>query len=204
MHHFDDAQFVDYVRGVLSPADAASLQQHIAACSDCAGALQLWQAFQRSAEADAQLQPDPVRERMVKAMFALHHPKQRLSAQVLVDSLATAASGVRTAGLAPRQIAFQSGNYTVDIHLAKKESPNLYTLVGQILDRRDPYGVSYMPVAFAVGGREPLRACTNRFGEFEFDVEMDREAVLTVALTEGSILELPISLEQAINTDSSK
>lgn len=190
--HLSEEDCVDLVRGLRAAGERALLQRHLdGGCGRCAKAVRLWKAVLAVADQEATFRPPAEALRQARGNFALRKPatlRQKASAGVALvfDSLRRPlASGVRAAGVSPRQILYKAGRYTIRLRLEPSEDSERTYIVGQILDDLDPPGPLQDIAVLALKGSKTLdRTLTNQMGEFLLEPAAAGDLQLCVGVAE--------------------
>jgi hypothetical protein len=195
MRHFTSVEWVEYGRNTVTMDLRREMEAHLSgACSDCTPFAKLWQMVARIGDRESDFMPPEAAVRQAKGLGSFFLPERYRPAALLVDTWKTAFAGVRSSGALARQIAVESGNYAIDVRIEPLEASEKVRVIGQVLERKDPYGLAYLPVLIKRGQESQAHGCTNRFGEFQFDVAAGSgESKLLINLPDGSWTE--VSLE---------
>ena len=186
MKHYQDEDWVDFVRETASLETMAEMKQHLdAGCEVCRSMHSTWQRVQEIAGREQSLQVPEGAVRVVKLAYALsHHRHQQKEspfsfAQVIFDSLMEPApAGVRASAGIARQFLYQSGDIYIDMRWDKRD-----WLAGQVLDSRHPNKhVGEAEVWVTGDGRVCGRAVTNAYGEFQIQCPEDHRHWLVVEI----------------------
>ncbi|MEP6537177.1 MAG: hypothetical protein ABJF23_17725 [Bryobacteraceae bacterium] len=185
MKHYQDQDWVDFVRETASLETRAAMQQHLdEGCDACRGLHGTWQRVRDIAGREQAFQPPPGAIRIVKLAYALAHPSQEEEtsfsfAQLVFDSLLEPApAGVRAAGGAARQFLHQAGDIYIDMRWDKRD-----WLAGQVLDSREPQKhVGEAEVWVTGEGKVCGSTVTNAFGEFQIQCPEDNRHWLVVEI----------------------
>jgi hypothetical protein len=146
-------------------------------CPECEETLRLWAAVLTVADHEAQAGlPDSVLQRM-KDGFPLHRaPKlgERIAARpaLVFDSFRQPLlAGMRASSEAmARQLLYKAGRYTIKLQVEPGMGRQRLSIVGQILDERDPTGGLRDIAVLALKGSKTLdRTITNELGEFRLE-----------------------------------
>ena len=190
--HSNEEDWVDFVRGQSRPEDRERLQQHLdTGCTRCVKTVRLWEEVLGVVHEEPSYCPPDDVLRQLKGDFALRRPQPALSralrqVALVFDSFRQPlASGVRAAGLSPRQLLYKAGRYTVRLRLEPGSDAARLSIIGQILDEQDPAGALQDIAVLALRGRETLdRTLTNRLGEFLLEPDAAENLQLCVGVAE--------------------
>jgi hypothetical protein len=201
-HHFEIADWVDYVRQQVSPVQHGEMLAHLqSGCPKCQKlAQQLSQFASICAKEDAYTVPEHV-ERSVKAFFALHKPArasllQRIMGSLIYDSLNDPQpAGVRMGHQISRHMLFQAGDYSVDLRFEHEKGSSSMVMVGQVANRTRPEdAMAHFPVILLAGNNELTRSLSNSFGEFQLEYTPRTDLHLLVPLSsKGQELEVALN-----------
>lgn len=179
MKHFNITDWADSVRGLAAPADQALMRAHLdSGCSRCS---RIATALERVAQL-ARREPAENRHlvyavRSANAYFSLNLPSRqnRLSEIALgldFDSaLSVAGNNIRSEAESPRQLAFASDEYTLDLTVDPAHGAGETGVAGYCL-RREGDPVAGAPVFLICRGQFAGQDKTGEFGEFQFESEL--------------------------------
>src|SRR6266478_1774751 len=199
VHHYEAAEWADFVRGQVSPDQSGEMQGHLRSgcpkCGEVAGQFSKLAAV--CAREHAYVVPEHV-ERSVKAFFALNRqPKvsvlSRILASLVYDSVNDPQpAGVRMGHQISRHVLFDAGDYSVDLRFEHEKGSSSMVLVGQIANRKAPEEtLANVPVILVAGNREVTRSISNTFGEFQLEYVPESDLRLLVPLeSRGQELEV--------------
>ena len=179
MKHYSIEDWADFERGHAADKKAAAMEQHLAdGCRECAKARTMWQAVIQLAQNEGKYAPPNDAVRSVKSAFALARPEKSAHwvtavAEAVFDSFrAPVLEGVRSTRTGARQMLYQHGNKSVHIRVQHEAGEQKYSLVGQILDVKNPERpVKNVPVRIRTTAEHSSDMRTNNFGEFHFEVD---------------------------------
>jgi hypothetical protein len=98
-------------------------------------------------------------------------------------------------------VVYVAGDVVVDVKLEPiDESGNLH-IIGQLIQRDDPYGFGHVPVVLREAERQVAKTFTNRFGEFQFESGPHLDLALGIALPQAQIIEVPLRDAKKGRTD---
>jgi hypothetical protein len=190
--HLTEEDWVDYARGQSRPEDRGHLQQHLdSGCTRCVKTVRLWKEVQGVADQEASYRPPEEVLRQLKGDFALRKAEPLLARAVrrvalVFDSFRQPlVSGVRAAGISPRQLLYKAGRYTIRLRLEPAPDAERMSIIGQILDEQDPAGTLQDIAVLAVRGSKTLdRTLTNHLGEFLLEPDAAENLQLCVGVAE--------------------
>jgi hypothetical protein len=179
MNHYSIEDWADFARRSLGPRRIAAMEKHLArGCKECVQARSMWQSVIELASKESSYAPPDDVVRSAKAAFILARPEKKAHwlsamAEVVFDSFrAPLLEGVRASRAGDRQMLYQHGNKSVHIRVQHDATGDHYSLVGQVLDTKNPERpVRNVPVRLRTPGEKASRMKTNDFGEFHFEVD---------------------------------
>jgi len=194
MKHFQTEEWSDLARGVATSEAVAAMQQHLrAGCKSCQEMLEWCKTMAEVLKRETGYEPPEHAVRSAKALSALIEPRKRSLAALMFDSFRQPAmAGVRAASAPARQFVFESGDVVVDLKLDSIPGSDLIHILGQVMQKHDPYGIGYVPVALRKGTQQLAKTFANRFGEFQFEARIGAELNLVVVLPESRLVEVPL------------
>jgi len=199
MKHFSTEEWADFARGAVEGRQKGAMQSHLdTGCKQCEGLVGMWKKVHQMAQREAAYEPPQAALRTVKAMYAIHGKPSLASqprlATLLFDSFsAPLQAGVRSAATDARQLLFGSGDHRIDLRLEPQVDSDKVALMGQLLNSADPAAtLDAVPVTLLKGRKVIAESATNRFGEFQFECELDPELLLRATLPDGSEVSVPL------------
>lgn len=207
VHHFEVAEWADYVRHQVSPEQSGEMLGHLqSGCTRCQRVEEQLSRLVVVCARERALQVPQHAERSVKAMFALNRQPRvsavrRILATLVYDSLNDPQpAGVRMGHQISRHVLFDAGDYSVDLRFEHEKGSACMVLVGQIANRRTPEEMmSHFPVILLSGNQELSRSLSNSFGEFQLEYTPREELHLLVPLgMKGQELEVVLN-DRAVN-----
>lgn len=202
MTHYETIQWVDYVRGLVDPATAATMRSHLDTCPACEATARRFDMVATVARTDEQFEPPAHLLRFARAAFSLNRPEAvlslpQLAARLVFNSL-DAAMAVGTRSLAEdasRQTLFEAGEYSVHLRFEQAARTPRVSLVGQIANRRSPEPpMSHVPVLLTRGKTVVARSLSNEFGEFQVEYEPHAALQLHIPVSVGrQAIRLPLT-----------
>jgi hypothetical protein len=192
--HFSITDWADFVRGIVTPEQKASMQKHLdedcSRCRETAGMLASIAAFVRR-ETSYEPPADSLSvARSYLAPFKLAASRSRLlqMAKRTFDSFQSPAiAGVRGSDAVSQQLMYQCGNVFIDLRLEPKPDTRSVILAGQVLNSGEPGGgcMGGVPVSLLSQESPWLETTTNHLGEFHFSFPPGRQLKLLFG-TEGN------------------
>jgi hypothetical protein len=201
-HHFDRAEWADFVRNQVSPPQHQAMLSHLqSGCSKCRNIKELLERFAIICKSETTYGVPEAVERSVKAFFALNRqPRvslfQRILGDLSYDSLDDPQPvGLRAGHQISRHVLFQAGDYSVDLRFEHERGSASMVMVGQIANRRMPEELmAHVPVILFSGTRELTRSLSNSFGEFQLEYTPQANLNLRVPLeARGQELEVVLN-----------
>jgi len=207
--HGTEEDWVDFVRGQSDPAIRGRLERHLEkGCSGCTRTLRLWSAVLDVADQEETYRPPEGLLRQLRGQFALRRPQpllQRMaeSAALVFDSFRQPqVAGVRASGLAPRQLLFTAGRYTIRVRLEPAADAERLSIVGQILDAQNPPSALQDIAVLALKGSKTLdRTLTNHLGEFVLEPDAAENLRLCVGVAEIGTFTVQPSRRTAVGSN---
>lgn len=193
MKHYSAAQWADFAREVVSSADRTDMQKHLeAGCRRCERAAGFWKHVAEVAKHRVEFEPPQDAVRQAKAMLGnarleASEPAGLTLAELVFDSMsAPLAMGVRSEASTSRQLLFATAEHRIDLRLEPLISSDRVSIIGQILDMRNPSNVNANIAISLFSGRRLLaKTATNDLGEFEFECDLEAKLELRAALPQG-------------------
>lgn len=181
MSHYDLSVWTDYARG-LAPAEvAAHMSRHLGQCTLCAYVANLLQRASETGAADRAFEPPAAIVASAECIFpgAVSHAAlaktgrmwaglRQVASELRWDSLeGTVPEGVRSLRPDSRHVAYQAGNYALDLWFDSDPATSAMTVTGQIADETAPDVPMRDTKAILLAGNQLLAsATTTEFGEF--------------------------------------
>ena len=198
MSHFDLAEWTDFVRGILPDERRATLDRHLAeGCAECAATRGLLQKVAQASAADRVDVPSTL-VTAAEAVFSknqYHQPSllSRIAAKLIYDNIGELQpAGARGAQGITRQVAFEAGDYYLDLSLGGDAVRT--NLVWQFVSRKTPTAPQAgIPVLLVSGEVLVGRTITNEFGEFSLEYSPRENLRLCLPImAEGSQIEVSL------------
>src|SRR5690348_12846919 len=124
MNHFALGDWVDFVRGLKLPSDAALMQGHLdAGCLRCSKVVRMWQDLVVFGSREKLYSPPEWALRSLQGCYGLLKPGRRRAraatvGRLIFDSLLEPISvGVRSSQLSARQLVYSAGDVLIDLRL---------------------------------------------------------------------------------------
>jgi hypothetical protein len=179
MKHFENEEWIDFVKHTLPSAKHTEMQRHLdTGCSRCGAAAALWGHVRRAGQVERNYQPPNGAVRAIKAAFeasgrSAGKRKKASVIETLFDSLLQPAfAGVRASGNRTRQVLYRAEPYQIDLQIEATPSGKRLIVTGQVLDLCHAETVGReIPVVLSNGRGNVIRTVTNEHGEFEGVVE---------------------------------
>jgi len=209
MKHFSMQKWADFVRGAVAHEQSRAMQKHLdSGCSNCRKLVESWKQVLDCAVREKSYGPPDACMRMVKAQFALSHPHEGRArkvdyAELVFNSFAQPApAGIRSGATRPWQLMFRRSNYSIDVRIESRDDG--IAIIGQVLDSGQAgSGVCDIPVRLMTYKQQTT---TNRFGEFQFEVESMEDPGLLFVMSEERdlMISIPVSQVPSFQSPESK
>src|SRR6476659_10241184 len=197
MHHFSEAVFADFVRGIDVPA-YKELQSHLASqCSQCGKSVKAWLQLQAIGVRENTYCPPVASVRVVKLEFEARCAQEKeLPGNLVFDSFSQPAlAGVRSASAAAaRQMVYEAEGMMVDLRFDRPTHSKCISLIGQVLDKRVPR-VSLANAAVMLWTEKGMvlaETKTNAVGEFHLEFEVQNRLRLSIQASAGTLIRIPL------------
>ena len=210
---FDVAAWCDLARGLADPDQEPAMRERLEQDAVARRTVELLSRVKAVADADMQAPIPAYAVRIAKAAAAIRRPATAaipdasgwrfLSFEVLFDSLTQPLmAGTRDMQASHRQVAFQAGDYHLDLRWDREVEPGHLAagrsaLVGQLLNLAEP--MAETPVMVIANGEVLDRSVTSELGEFHAEglpnqtlslyVLVDDHACLAVTLDDDDDLD---------------
>lgn len=193
MKHFSEADWADFVRGLVSRKTRMTMQRHIDdGCEKCKEALETWQSVAAIAGKEAVLAPPADIVRVIKSQFAAAVPEKKHGVRLVFDSLLQPATAGIRGSVAARQFLFETDDYYIDLRLEPKSAEERAWLVGQVLSRSGKQVAEAVPVRLQRGKRAVAQTSTNHLGEFQLEFEAATDACILIGRSKEDEIVLPL------------
>jgi hypothetical protein len=205
MAHYSSQNWIDYVRNLVSPQDAAAMTNHLkSGCESCEKEKATWTKMAAFAKTEAQYEPPENVVNMAKALVQAPKREKALRireiAELVFDSFLTPQlAGVRSAaGVGSRQLLYRAGEVMIDVRFEANDESERFALTGQVFrDQGSKVGITRVPISLISGKNELARTSTNQFGEFYLEHE-SADKNLQVSLEVNSEKDVFIPLDESI------
>ena len=201
MKHFGAAEWIDFVNGVVDPAQKTALQKHLGeGCQVCGAEVAWWDRIRQITAREKDYQPPKEIVHMAKAAYSAsgwaRDPKAGKGViELLFDSFrAPLVAGVRSVGSAPRRMLYAADDLKIDLQVEPQAEGQTVILTGQLLDlRQRSAAVRDMKVTLSNGRGRTIETRTNEFGEFREEIEEGGDLHLTLPGSRGEplVISLP-------------
>ncbi len=200
MSHYVAERWVDFVRNLLPEAERAQMQAHLdGGCERCRRELDLLrQVVSFTAVENSYRAPEDV-ARLARAIYRpMSEPAgvlRRLLGALIYDGFGEPVmAGVRHAAPSGQQLAFNAGDYCVDLRVQGQMDSSQVAMAGQIVNRKAPEDrLAGLPVALVSGRRIIAETLSNEFGEFSLEYTTARKLRLQIEVSnEGVRIDLPL------------
>jgi hypothetical protein len=179
MSHFSEADWVDFVRGLLPPARTAEIRSQLhRRCPECIAALTLWTRVARFFSQEVNYSPPASVLKEAEHGYTMQKPWKPVLgaanwAERIFDSFRQpAVAFVRGARTMTRHFIYEAKPFVIDLKAEPDPIRNRLALVGQILDAE---GRDFIPheidVVLLCGEDVVAKTRANRDGEFALDCE---------------------------------
>jgi hypothetical protein len=199
--HFVTGEWVDFVRGALSPERAHEMQKHLdSGCGRCLKMVELWQRVRQTANRQSEYDVPESVVRHVRNAFAMTQALKgarrfRFEIPHLVfDSLwRPAAAGVRSAPSTLRQVMYKAGDVAIEMQLEPVLHTERTNITGQVSNTaRQGEGMANVPIAIASPNETIATISTNRFGEFQVHFVLEPNLRISFGVVDGKELFIPL------------
>lgn len=175
--HYEIGEWVDFVRGVVSPELRKKMQGHLnAGCEECGEVAGLFLRIAEQAIEDSRSEVPDYVVRNLRALYSLQRPEEvrllpRTIARLVFDSFREpVVAGVRSQQSVAHQLMYVAGAYCVDLRLEREPGSKHVLMVGQIANREGgARGVVEVPVFLLSRNFVVNKTATNKFGEFAME-----------------------------------
>jgi hypothetical protein len=203
--HYSSQNWIDYVRNLVSPQDAAAMTNHLkSGCESCTKEKASWSKLAAFAKTEAQFEPPEHVVNMAKALVQAPKREKALRireiAELVFDSfLSPQLAGVRSAaGVGSRQLLYRAGEVMIDVRFEANDESERFAVTGQVFrDQGSKVGMTRVPISLISGKNELARTSTNQFGEFYLEHE-SADKNLQVSLEVNSEKDVFIPLDESI------
>ncbi len=201
MSHYVAERWVDFVRNLLPEAERVQMQAHIdSGCERCRRELDLLRQVVNFSAVESTYRAPEELARMARAIYRpMSAPAgvlRRLMGSLIFDGFGEPAmAGVRHAVPSGQQLAFNAGDYCVDVRVQGEINSSQVAMAGQIVNRKAPEDrLAGLPVALVSGRKIIAETLSNEFGEFSLEYTAVRKLRLQIEVSnEGVRIDLPLS-----------
>jgi hypothetical protein len=194
--HFSSIEWVDFVRNVVPAEQRLPMQQHLDQnCGTCRKIVEMWARMVDFARREPFYEPPVGAVRNAVSYFFPFSMTLKETADVRIlrhvfDSFALGAlNGIRGAGIAPRQLMYNSHSVFVDLRVEQKQGSDSIALTGQVVDAQLTNGTfEEIPISLFSKGDTELETTTNRFGEFNFSFKAIGPLGLLLSIKDFALL----------------
>jgi hypothetical protein len=197
--HFADGEWADFVNGHLTDEQRRNMQGHLNTnCSGCLASLAVWRSVAAAAREESKYEVPAWAVQHVKNAFSAAAAPRAVKRgfripRLMFDSFwQPAAVGVRSVGLAPRQLHYKSGDIAVELRLEPEAGSERVSIIGQLTSKTQNSEAvqGVLVLATSIDGRIG-EASTNQFGEFQLSFVPEGDVRLSFALHDGNNLSIP-------------
>lgn len=204
MSHYPDEVWTDWARGVAEPALRTEIRDHVASgCAECRYALETWESVADVARRDLDYEPPRDVLQSVVALYQNFEPLRSPAssragqvAELFFDSFRSPLpQGVRSLERASRHLSYKAGSFFIDVRIEEANASGLASVIGQLMHHPDAASMSLEGlVVVLTSGRSTLaETTTNRFGEFAFEMDTDKENHLAIGVGDEFAVVVPLS-----------
>lgn len=205
MAHFSSRDWIDYVRNLTTPQDAAAMASHLkSGCDSCTKEKAAWSKLAGFAKTEAEYEPPAHVVNIAKALVQAPRPEKGLRlreiAELVFDSLLTPQLvGVRSAaGVGSRQLLYRAGEVMIDVRFEASDESERFAVTGQVFrNQGSKVGMTRIPISLISGKNELARTSTNQFGEFYLEHD-SADKNLQVSLEVDSEKDVFIPLDESV------
>lgn len=192
MKHINEDAFADFVRGTLTPSEHATVEGHLAQCSECRNAVELWKKVFATCQQEQSFQApaDAVRVAKAFAASAFKPPKARVL-DLAFDSLAAPAAAGTRGTPTPRQLLYKCDELNIDLRVEQLSECQRLSMVGQILHRATNQGVMGATITLLINNKVVSETWSNQYGEFQLETPMGVGVIISIGGVNGYKIELP-------------
>ncbi len=177
MDHFPTSDWIDLARGVLPPVPAELIQTHLAqGCVECLRSSETWGLVVSLSAKEAGYRPPDEAVRVVKGAYVPARPERWLPeiaqfARLIFDSFKQPEPAMVRASLpSSRLLLHEAAPFTIDLRLDSDPFRKRISLMGQILNSREPeQSAGRIDVVLLSGERLIHKTSANAAGEFDLE-----------------------------------
>ena len=184
--HFEIDAWVDFARGLCSPAQRITMEEHMAACLTCSEMAEflgkVWQAGRSMGDATVPQEWSRKAEQILNVQTLT--PIRQLpahSAVLAFDSFNALAPDHVRAGPSPaRHMTYNALLCSVELKVDQNSERRDVSIVGQITDRRTPdRAIPRTPIFLLTGHKVLATTSSNEFGEFQLACRPQRKLLIS-------------------------
>lgn len=188
MDHFPPGDWIDLARGILPGARAELMQTHVRqGCAECLRSSEIWGLVLTLAAKEAGYRPPNDAVNAIKAAYVPARPERWLPeiaefARLIFDSFKQPELA-RVRGPLPssRLLVHEATPFTIDLRLDSDPLRKRISLMGQILNSRNPgQPAGGIDVILLSGDRLVQKTSANAAGEFDLDLAPEENLQLFV------------------------
>lgn len=196
MAHYEEEQWVDYVRGVIDAADRSEIDEHLdSGCSQCTEASRAFEGLVGFAAREVESKPPAHLLRSIRAYYSLQQVDreptlaERLKLTLAFDSFAEPArAGTRSIDSACRQMVYYGNDYALTLRMDYESE---VSLGGELVHRKSG-PVSNVP-ALLMSGHSVLGYSTSgELGDFRLSCDQDQPMRLRMLVNEAELIEIDL------------
>jgi hypothetical protein len=171
-------KIIDYFDGRLAVTEASQIDDHLTTgCASCSSVRDWYGRVKGIAAKDDSVEPPGwVLKRAFKAFLAHRDsyasglPGQMPAVLVFDSFYRSELAGIRSTGLADRQLLYSAGGYSIDLQIAQADASSV-SLMGQILKEGEEGfdSVVGIPLQLVRGGVAAVSGITDAVGEFRIE-----------------------------------
>jgi hypothetical protein len=188
MDHFPPGDWIDVARCVLPAARAEVIHAHLReGCVECLRSSEIWGLVVTLSAREAGYRPPDDLVGAIKAAYAPARPERWLPeiaqfARLIFDSFKQPELAMVRGPLpSSRQLVHEATPFTIDLRLDSDPLRNRISLMGQILNSRNPeQAAGRIDVILLSGDRLVQKTSANAAGEFDLDLAPDDNLQLFV------------------------
>jgi len=191
--HYSEAQWLDFVRKVLSPNMTSVMQKHLTdGCKSCAKTAAIWEKAVAASIAGKAFAPPPDAVRIAKARFGAAVPQSR-GVRLIFDSLLQPATAGVRGSIAARQFLYETDEYYIDLRLEPRIEADRACVVGQVLKRAGKERAAQGIAVRLQDGKLPVaHTSTNEFGEFQLETGAEGSLCISISRDKAEEIILPL------------
>ena len=181
--HFRDAHWIDLVRGVVAPEDAALMRQHLdGGCAHCAETYGFWGKLAKFMECERAKEP------------GFRFSRSARTARLVFDTFAQpAVAGSGSTAADHRRLVYEAPPFTIELHLDSRTDPVGLRITGHIFEKRRFAVRRAARVSIRNVDGELGATSVDGLGRFECRIAPRQSVNLTVVLREGELIVVPLS-----------